>query len=87
MPKEITPLSAVLAAFVVANSYGAFKHLRDARYINAKSTHRAPSNGKCQLTGALEPLLEWSRTGSEENVSAVPPSPDRNPRRAIAEFW
>jgi hypothetical protein len=43
--------------------------------------------GKCQLTGALEPLLEWSRTGSEENVSAVPPSPDRNPRRAIAEFW
>lgn len=37
--------------------------------------------GKCQLTGALEPLLEWSRTGSEENVSAVPPSPDRNPRQ------
>jgi len=30
MPKEITPLSAVLATFVAANSYSAFKHLRGA---------------------------------------------------------
>src|SRR6266446_4625346 len=82
MPKEITTLSAVLANPSFWRQLQRFQPSpKCENSVNAKSTHRASPNGKCQLTGALEPLLEWGRTVSEEYASAVSQSPHRDPRQ------
>src|SRR6266404_2017516 len=82
MSKEITLCSAVLGTLRAGRQLRRVQPSpRFESSVNAKSTHRAPTSGKCQLTGALEPLLEGGRTGSEENVNVALPSSHRNLRQ------
>ena len=69
MPKGSTPLPAVLAnPFVLGDSYGAF-NISEMRKL-CKSTRRAPTNGKCQLTGRWN--LCWSGVERAARRMSVP---------------
>jgi hypothetical protein len=53
----------------------------NAKSTNAKSTHRAPTIGNVGRLGRWNHCWSGVERAARRNVSAVPPSPHRNPRQ------